>query len=664
MSGAGRGAAWREGYAILEERLAAVPALLQRALCEASVAAPWPEGGAFRQVVATGVGTSAAHARFLVSVLQEADVPARFAPLSAFLAPPAAGAAEDLLVVFSQGVSPNARIALAHSQAWRAACLVTAASESDAPAAGKWGDRDLHDLPCAALGERRAALAGLRAAGVRIVGCAGGEEYGTLVRVRGALLGYAAALGFAAALLRAGGREPAWTRVDPAEVSGRVAGARARLDCELVDLDASALRRGLALLASGVHLERIENLRRLVLEGMLLAAPPLWDLLDLAHGPFQQAFSGRATLVALARADAPGEPELLERLAAMLEPARHRLFCVTTHLPGALAIFEHEALFAALVLRFLAARHVDQVRWPGRGADASLYAVGPEIVERCGRAPSPDAAPVPQVLPSGLPAGVLEDLTWPEVDRRLASGCRTALLPLGSTEQHGPHLVLAADTRIAADLARRLCARRREAIALAALALGCAAEHLAFPGTLSLREATLRAVLCDVARSLARHGFRRLVIFSAHGGNRRALEGAPADLRAAAAELEVLVLPGPESPTVSRALLGEAGRLGVSPRAAGQHAGELETSILLGIAPWAVRTRGLEAGLIETDLDSERLFYPDLRANARDGTVGDPRPASARHAEAYLEVWVETLLAEWGEAERRAGDSSKHTKGR
>src|SRR5262249_46964292 len=106
----------------------------------------------------------------------------------------------------------------------------------------------------------------------------------------------------------------------------------------------------------------------------------------------------------------------------------------------------------------------------------------------------------------------LEQLSWPEVEALLSRGSTTALLALGSTEHHGPHLPLATDTWIAAELARRLCARLPEAIELPVLALGCASEHLSFAGTLSLGETTLAAVLSDVARSLERHGFERLFV--------------------------------------------------------------------------------------------------------------------------------------------------------
>ena len=125
----------------------------------------------------------------------------------------------------------------------------------------------------------------------------------------------------------------------------------------------------------------------------MLPMPPVWDVLHLAHGPFQQRFDGRATFLALTRADATSEDELLDRLATMLLPERHVLVRLPASLPGALALFEHEALLNALVLAYLDARAVDQVEWPGRGRDAPLYGFSRAPAEpRLARAVWPDLA--------------------------------------------------------------------------------------------------------------------------------------------------------------------------------------------------------------------------------------------------------------------------------
>src|SRR5262249_58617891 len=117
-----------------------------------------------RRLATTGIGSSEAHARLLAHLVAEhTALPARFLPPSALLVP-VPGCAEDALVVFSQGLSPNAQLALAHAARWRRVVAATAVTD-----AGR--------------------LAALRARGVTVVPFAGEGEFGTLVRVIGPLPG-------------------------------------------------------------------------------------------------------------------------------------------------------------------------------------------------------------------------------------------------------------------------------------------------------------------------------------------------------------------------------------------------------------------------------------------------------------------------------------------
>ena len=578
---------WRAGHALLAARVAAIPEALR---WTAGAAHP-PLGiaaGGTRRIVTTGIGSSEGHARLLAHLLAEPlGLDARFAPLSAVAAPTAA-AREHVLVVFTQGLSPNVRLALEQRRRWRRVVLVTAASGQRA------GDRD-------------ELVRALVADDVPVVPFAGEEEFGTLVRVVGPMAGYVAAHRVAESL--ADGRLPGLELERILDAIERAPGA-------VATLDPAGLERGLAFLTSGTYGALTANLRYKVLEGMLLPAPPVWDLLHVPHGPFQQMFEAPATLLALTRAGALLEDDLCARLEAMLDPERHRLVRIPATLPGALAIVEHEAALNALLLRWIEARHIDQVRWPGRGREAPLYGLGTRR----------------QVAA----------LTWREVEAQVAGGRRTAVLPLGSLEQHGPHLPLDTDTVIGDALAERVCARLEEALQLPALPLGCASEHLAFPGTLSLRPETLADVLADVLGSLRRHGFERVFVFSAHGGNVTPLRDALPALRAAAAPLEVVAHTDLEAVTarLHRVAAGD----GIGAPAAGHHAGEVETSIVLALRPGTVRTDTLGAGFVEPTDDPQALFYPSLRDQAPAGTVGDPRRADAARGERYLAAWVDVLV--------------------
>ncbi|MDX1649852.1 MAG: creatininase family protein, partial [Myxococcota bacterium] len=214
-----------------------------------------------------------------------------------------------------------------------------------------------------------------------------------------------------------------------------------------------------------------------------------------------------------------------------------------------------------------------------------------------------------------------------------------------------PHLPLGTDTWIADALAARFCARVPEAVRLPALALGCASEHLSFPGTLSLDEETFRGVLADLVRSLDHHGFAHVFVFSAHGGNLGALRRGASALVAAAGRARVTVFA--DHAPLTAALFAEAARHGVDAADAGHHAGELETSILAALRPGAPRARALAQGRRWTADDTGPLFYPDLRREAAGGTVGDPRAADPARAEAYLEVWSAALVEAYRGAKKR-----------
>lgn len=604
---------WRAGLRLLEEREAGLPAALRALAAAPSAALPSAARGA-RRFLTTGLGSSAAHARFLAVLLGEA-LDARFVPMSS-LAAPAPGSQDDVLIVFSQGLSPNARPLVAAAARWKHVVLVTAAR----------GERA--DEP------RRRVLDALHGAGGSVRTIPAEDEYGTLVRIAGPMLGYLEALRLAAEIGRVTGAPvPALPDVD--HLCSRVVAAARELDAALARAGIRSLdgfERGLALVACGAYGGLCSNLQYKVLEGMLLPMPPVWDVLELAHGPLQQGFDQPMTLLALTHAGDRRERQLLERVDTMLERSRHRLVVLDAALPGPLAVFEHEALVDRLCLRFIAERQVDQVGWPGHGRDRPLYDFEDWLD------PSTFAEPSAE----GVGDRVLESITSPELERLVARGATTAVLPLGSTEQHGAHLPLSTDTRIADALAERFCRGVPEAIRLPALAIGCSSEHLGFPGTLSISPRTLAAIVADVAESLRQSGFRRLFVFSAHGGNFAALAEALPDIARGAAPLDVSAFT--DLAALTAAIHGASAAGGVSAEASGHHAGEFETSILLALDPRAVRQASTAAGLLAPTEDAQAIFYPSLRVHAPSGVVGDPTRARADRAERYLAAWTDLLI--------------------
>lgn len=106
--------------------------------------------------------------------------------------------------------------------------------------------------------------------------------------------------------------------------------------------------------------------------------------------------------------------------------------------------------------------------------------------------------------------------TWKEIAE---AGVDTAILPIGSIEQHGPHLPLATDFLLADTFARKLAEHMGNVLLLPTVPYGCSVEHMAFPGTVTLRAATLAAIITDIVESLRRHGLKYVIVKSWHGGN-------------------------------------------------------------------------------------------------------------------------------------------------
>jgi creatinine amidohydrolase len=214
----------------------------------------------------------------------------------------------------------------------------------------------------------------------------------------------------------------------------------------------------------------------------------------------------------------------------------------------------------------------------------------------------------------------LAELTWPQA-AAVAAGS-VLVVPVGSTEQHGPHLPFTVDTDIALALAEGLAAAREWVVLAPPVHYGSSGEHAGFPGTLSIGQEATELLLTELGRSA--DAFAAVAFVSAHGGNAAPVRRAVARLR-------------------------HEGRAAYfwepSGDPADSHAGRDETSVMLALRPGAVRTGHARPG----DLRPLPEILPELRrggvrAVSADGVLGDPTGASAAAGRGLLDAWLPALV--------------------
>lgn len=235
----------------------------------------------------------------------------------------------------------------------------------------------------------------------------------------------------------------------------------------------------------------------------------------------------------------------------------------------------------------------------------------------------------------------LDRLTWPEVQAEVQSGRDTVVIAFGATEQHGPHLPLATDALLGDHLAR-LVADRLDAFVAPTVRVGCSEHHLEFPGTLSVSPETFHALVGDLVASLARGGFRRVVLIPTHGGNFAPLAGALEKLGPVEG-LEVRALTDLQA-LMAIAQLG-ADEHGVPLAEGGLHAGEWETSMLMSIHPEMVHLERGERGYTgDLQEAAGAIFGRGVHALSANGVIGDPARASGEHGARYWDTVVRVAM--------------------
>lgn len=227
--------------------------------------------------------------------------------------------------------------------------------------------------------------------------------------------------------------------------------------------------------------------------------------------------------------------------------------------------------------------------------------------------------------------------TWPEVERRLARSTGI-ILPIGSTEQHGPNGLIGTDA-ICAEVFARAVGEAEDALVGPTINVGMAQHHLGFAGSATLRPSTLIAVVRDIVASLARHGFQRFFFINGHGGNVATVTAAFSEIYAEAS----LAAAGGNGTPVRCAIRNwweteAAHRLSRELYGAeeGSHATPSEVSVTWHAYPEAAVQVAMEPRVAPRGNFTDAADY---RRNFPDGRIGsNPALASAEHGRRIVEA--------------------------
>lgn len=236
----------------------------------------------------------------------------------------------------------------------------------------------------------------------------------------------------------------------------------------------------------------------------------------------------------------------------------------------------------------------------------------------------------------------LQVSTWPEVEDYLKTSTGI-IVPIGSTEQHGPTGLVGTDAIAAEEIAWE-AGRRGNILIAPTFNVGSAQHHMAFPGTMTLRPTTMIATISDWVLSLANHGFTRIYFVNGHGGNtapiatafaevyaRRALDGAAENFRMM--QRKWFELPGVEKLNAE-----------LYPVGAGSHVTAAEVSVTFAAYPEKEDTRELDPKIAPTGVITDKDHY---REQFPDGRIGsDPSQSRAEHGRRFIDLAADGLVKE------------------
>jgi len=229
----------------------------------------------------------------------------------------------------------------------------------------------------------------------------------------------------------------------------------------------------------------------------------------------------------------------------------------------------------------------------------------------------------------------IDEMTREEFKRMLET-VKVAVIPTGSTEQHGPHLPLKVDIANTLHIVRKAAeALYPQVIVTPPVSIGVSPHHLCYPGSLSLRHETFINLLFDICRSLKHHGINKIAIVNGHGGN-----AAPGYLAARRArdELGLKMVFISYWSLIPREISDAVLETKIIPG----HACEFETSLALAIYPELVSKKIPHA--VKSPWHLQGFVY-DMNETTGDGYIGDPSLATIEKGKKLIDVAVKGLVS-------------------
>lgn len=225
-----------------------------------------------------------------------------------------------------------------------------------------------------------------------------------------------------------------------------------------------------------------------------------------------------------------------------------------------------------------------------------------------------------------------------EIKSAIDNGAKTAFVPAGSVEQHGPHLGIIKDAAWAEAIGVELAKELGDALVAPVIRPGCSDHHMGFSGTISYRPETLMHVLEDYCKSLDSHGFEHIVLFSLHGGNFPAMN---AILPSIADEVDAQLITLLDKELLIGSLMESLEQMGISSDARG-HGGAAVTASVWYLRPDLVHEEEFTPGFTG-DVSTSSLTMNGLDAVTELGHMGDPTEATLELGEEVTDRLVGTF---------------------